>query len=140
MLVEVDSWKQAKNILKGKTFNTTKYRTYSQKNLNTSKGVIKSRELALATKEEMSAALEKQGFQILEELPWEKAEKKLKPTPTSLTFNQLHIHKEVKIGYCLQGVEQYVPAPLRCFKFQKCGHHREACRGRQTCAKCGEKD
>ena len=48
--------------------------------------------------------------------------------------------KELKMGYCLERVEQYVPAPLRCFKCQKFGHHREACRGRQTCSKCGEKD
>ena len=45
----------------------------------------------------------------------------------------------MKIGYCLERVEQYVPAPLRCFKCQKYGHHREVCRGRQTCVKCGEK-
>ena len=31
-------------------------------------------------------------------------------------------------------------ASLRCFKCQKYGHHREACRGRQTYTKCGEKD
>ena len=37
-------------------------------------------------------------------------------------------------------VEQYVPAPLWSFKWQKYGHHREASRGRQTWAKCGEKD
>ena len=46
----------------------------------------------------------------------------------------------MKIGYCLERVEQYVSAPLRCFKCQKYGHHEEACRGQQTCAKCGEKD
>ena len=46
----------------------------------------------------------------------------------------------MKIGYCLERVEQYVLAPLRCFKCQKFGHHREACSGRQTCSKCGEKD
>ena len=44
------------------------------------------------------------------------------------------------MGYCLERVEQYVPAPLRCFKCQKFGHHRNACRGRQACAKCGEKE
>ena len=27
-----------------------------------------------------------------------------------------------------------------CFKCQKYGHHMKACRGQQTCAKCGEKD
>ena len=47
---------------------------------------------------------------------------------------------EMKISYCLERVEQYIPAPLRYFKWQKYGHHKEACRRRQTCVKCGEKD
>ena len=46
----------------------------------------------------------------------------------------------MKIGYCLERVGQYVPTPLRCFKWQKYGHYREACRVRRTCAKCGKKD
>ena len=36
-------------------------------------------------------------------------------------------------------VKQYVPAPLRCFKYQKYGHHKGACRGRQTHTKFSEK-
>ena len=46
----------------------------------------------------------------------------------------------VKIGYCLERVEQYVSAPLRCFKCQKFGYHRDTCRGWQTCAKCRVKE
>ena len=46
----------------------------------------------------------------------------------------------MKIGSCLERVEQYISVPLRCFKCQKYGHHRKACRGRLICAKCGEKD
>ena len=42
-------------------FHTTKCRAYSHEKVNTSKGVIRSRDLALATEEEMSAALGKQG-------------------------------------------------------------------------------
>ena len=57
-----------------------------------------------------------------------------------LTFNHPHTPKEVKIGYCLDRVEQYVPAPLRCLKCQKYVHHREAYIWRQTCAKYGEND
>ena len=58
----------------------------------------------------------------------------------TLTSNKPQTPKGVKIRYCLERVEQYVPALLRCFKCQKFGHHREASRGRQTCSKCGEKD
>ena len=46
----------------------------------------------------------------------------------------------MKICYCLERVEHYVPAPLGCFKCQKYGCHKEACRGRETWAKCGEMD
>ena len=45
----------------------------------------------------------------------------------------------MKIGYCLELISTS-QLPLRCFICQKFGHHREASRGRQTCAKCGEKD
>ena len=69
-----------------------------------------------------------------------KGEERIQTNTYILTFNKLQTPKEVNIGYCLERVEQYVPAPLRCFKCQKFGHHREACRGRQTCSKCGEKD
>ena len=48
--------------------------------------------------------------------------------------------KEVKIGYCLEKVEQYFPARLRPFQCQKYGHYRDTGRRRHTCAKCGEKD
>ena len=59
LLVKVNSWSQAERILKMKTFYTTKCRAYPHEKLNTSKGVIRSRELALATKEEIASALGK---------------------------------------------------------------------------------
>ena len=65
-------------------------------------------------------------------------EVKIETNTYILTFNQPHIRKEVKIGYCVQRVKQYVPAPLRCFKCQRYGQHRESCRGRHTWAKCRE--
>ena len=57
-------------------------------------------------------------------------QKRLGMNPNILIFNQTRTPKEVKVGYCLVRVEQYVPAPLKCFKCQKYGHHREACKGR----------
>ena len=46
--------------LKIKTFHSTKCRAYLHEKLNTSKGVIRSRELALATEEVIASALGKQ--------------------------------------------------------------------------------
>ena len=140
LLVEVDSRRQAENILKIKTFHTTKCRAYPHEKLNTSKGVIRSRELASATEEEITSALGKQGVTNIRRISIRKGEERIQTNTDIMTFNKPRALNEVKIGYCLERVEQYVPAPLRCFKWKKYGHHREACRGRQTCAKCGEKD
>ena len=140
LLVEVDSQRQAENILKIKTFHTTKCRAYSHEKLNTSKGVIRSRELALATEDKIASALRKQGVTNIKRISIRKGEERIQTNTYILTFNKPQTLKEVKIGYCLERVKQYIPAPLRCFKCQKFGHHREACRGRQTCSKCSEKD
>ena len=56
LLVEVGCRRQAENILKIKMFHTTKCRAYPHEELNTSKGVIKNRELALATEDEIASA------------------------------------------------------------------------------------
>ena len=69
-----------------------------------------------------------------------KDEEQIQTNTYILTFNKPHTLKKVNIGYGPERIEQYIPAPLKCFKCQKYGHHREACRGRETCAKCGEKD
>ena len=79
----MDSWKQVEDILKTKTFHTTKCKAYPYEKLNTSKGVLKSRELALATAEETSAALGNGEWQTWEESPLEKTKNKSRPTPTS---------------------------------------------------------
>ena len=51
------------------------------------------------------------------------------------TFNKLVIPK-VKIGWwCLKRVEQYIPAPLRCFKCNKYRHHKKDVRHVESVAK-----
>lgn len=37
-------------------------------------------------------------------------------------------------------VKQYLSNPLRCFKCQEYGHHKESCREHLVCIKCGQKD
>ena len=57
--MEVDTRMHAKNILKMKTFHTTKCKAYLHERLNISKGVIKSRVLSLATSVEIRADYKK---------------------------------------------------------------------------------
>ena len=79
LLVEVDNRRQAENILKIKT----KCRVYLHEKLNTSKGVIRSRELALATEDEIASALGKQGVTNMREYLLKKVNNESKPTLTS---------------------------------------------------------
>ena len=110
-----------------------KCRGYLHKKLNSSKGVI-SRELVLATEEGIALALGKQGVSNMRRII-RKGEQRIQTNTYILTFNQPRTPKEVKIG-----LRELSSTSLRCFKCQKYGHHREACRRRQICAKCGEKD
>ena len=96
--------------------------------------------MALATDDEIASALGKQRVTKTKRISIRKGEQQFQTNTYILTFNKPRTSKEVKTGYCLERVQQYVPAPLRCFKCHKFGHHREACRGRQTCAKCFEKN
>ena len=83
--------------------------------------------------------LRKQGITDFKRITIRKGGEEIKINTYILTFNWLKIPKEVKIRYCLERVEQYIPAPLRCFKCQKYRHHRKSCRGHRTCTRCGEK-
>ena len=90
--------------LKIKTFHTTKCRAYPHEKLNTSKGVIRSRELALATEDEIASTLGKQGVTNIKRISIRKGEQRIQTNTYILTFNKPRTPKEVKIGYCLERV------------------------------------
>ena len=94
----------------------TKCRAYLHEKLNTSKKVIRSRELALATEDEIASALGKQGVTNIKRISIRKGEQPIQTNTYILTFNKPHTPNKVKIGYCLERVEQYIPAPVRGFK------------------------
>ena len=60
LFIEEDSRQLTEMIFKMKTFHSTKCRVYPNEKFNISKGVMRSRELALATEEEIASALGKQ--------------------------------------------------------------------------------
>ena len=96
--------------------------------------------MALATEDEIASAQGIQGVTNIRRISIRKGEQRIQTNTYILKFNKPRTPNENKIVYCLERVEQYVPAPLSCFKCQKYEHHREACRRRQACAKCCEKD
>ena len=62
LLVEVKSKKHAENLLKMEKFHNLKCHVYPHAKLDTSKGIVRSKELSLATLEEIETAFNKQGI------------------------------------------------------------------------------
>ena len=75
-------YEKAENILKMKIFRITKIGAYPHEKHNTHKGVIRSRDLALATEEEISPALRKQGVTNIRRISIRKGGEKSKLTLT----------------------------------------------------------
>ena len=57
-----------------------------------------------------------------------------------MTFNTHKILKEIKIGYQKINVEPYIPNPLKCYKYQRFGHHQDQCTWPPVCGRYGEYD
>ena len=111
--------------LKIKTFHTTKCRDYPHEKLNSSEGVIRNRCLALAREEEIASAQGNQLVTSIRRISIRKDEGRIQTNTYILIFNHPRTPKEMKISYCLESVLLYIPVPMRCFKCQKYGHHRE---------------
>ena len=129
LLVKVDTKKHANNWIKMKTFHNLNCNVYPHESLSTEREFWGTGTF-LTTPEEIKTVLEKQKGHGLH----------IKKYKHSYTSNKSIILKEMKIGYCLERVEQYVLALLRCFKCHKYGHLWESCRKRLTCGRCSQRE
>ena len=59
---------------------------------------------------------------------------------TPMTFDLPTIPQKIKISCAMESVEKFIPNPLRCYKCQKFGYHKDKCNGRSVCGKYGEKN
>ena len=73
-LVVIDSWRDTENSLKMKFFHTAKCKPFLLEKLSTSTCVLRSRELTLATAEEIRAAMRKQDVTVYKRITIRKGE------------------------------------------------------------------
>ena len=123
-----------------KTFHNLKIKTYPHKTLNSSKGVIRNKELSQCSREEILAELKNQGVTDIKRITIKKENQSIQTNMYILTFNSPTTPKEIKIGYINEKIETYIPNPLRCYKCLKFGHHGSVCNGHTICGKCGERE
>ena len=58
-------------------------------------------------------------------------------TSVFLQISTTDLPAEVRLGYLLFGIRQFIPKPLRCFNCNRFGHAASHCRGRARCSNCG---
>lgn len=80
LLFEVDRKNYAENLIRMKSFHNFKCKTYAHERLNILRGVIRNKELGLATPKEIQTALGKQGVSNFKRIIIRRNGEVIKPT------------------------------------------------------------
>ena len=137
-LVECGKRAQAQNLLRTNRFIDRPVRVSIHKTLNSSRGVIRCRDLADMTEVEIRDELKDQGV-VGVNLATLKKEGKVIPTNTLfLTFGSPELPKEITVGYLKVKVALFVPNPMPCFNCNKFGHTSHRCKVAAKCTGCGK--
>jgi len=137
ILVECCKKQHSINLLKCKKFVEIPVKISPHRFLNTVKGV-RSRDLASTTEEEMLQNLRSQNVTDVYRIKTRRDGVLVSTNTFILTFGSPILPSSIRAGYLNVPVEQYVPNPLRCFKCQRFGHHRNACKRDVVYPQCAE--
>ena len=140
ILVEVSKRSHSTNLLQAKFFVNLPLNIAIHNTLNSSKGVIRCRDLLDCEETEIVNELYHQGVTEAKSIILTKNGNKVKTSTIILTFRTNILPASVMCGYLRVPVDVYIPNPLRCFKCQKYGHHRNNCKREPVFAKCGSKE
>lgn len=136
-LIETTSDIQTNCFLAAKSISSIPISVSPHNSLNSSRGVISEPDLQNCTEEEIVHELSSSGVTHVKRITIKRANEFIKTKHLILTFNTPNIPSYINAGYLRCSVRPYVPNPLRCFKCQRFGHSKIACRGKETCPKCG---
>lgn len=125
--------------------NTTKIGNWTikcedHKQLNTTKGVIYCKDMLEETEEEICDYLKKDNVIEVRRIKRKQlGTDVITNTPLLiLTFDTPNQVKEIKLGYQVTEVREYIPNPRRCMKCQKFGHIQKICNRQEVCSMCLE--
>ena len=112
------------------------------KTLNSSKGIIRDRNLKDETDENILEYLSPQGVTAVKRFKVKKGHDFVGTNTILVTFNTVVPPKSLKIFFQIIPVDLYVPNPLRCFNCQKFGYHEDKCPVDigSVCERCGMGD
>ena len=116
--------KHAENLIKVKTSAIRSAKFTHMKDWTSQRELSET-----ATPEEIKNSLRKQEVTDYKRITTRRCGEEIQTHTYILTFNKSMIPKEVKIGFYLKRVKQYISTSLKCCKCQKYGIHKESCRG-----------
>ena len=137
-LVECARKSQARGLLKPTRFVDRPIHVSIHKALNSSRGVIRCRELSGMTEMEIRTELQEQSVVEVHRLTVKKDTEKVPTNTMFLTFNTPDLPKEITVGYLKVKVALFVPNPMRCFNCNKFGHTSQRCKVAAKCTGCGK--
>ena len=137
ILVEFARKAHSDNMLRSRDFVGIPIKVSPHNSLNSSKGVIRSRELEHCTETEMITNLKSQGVVAVKRITIRRNGEMILTNTFILTFNTPTLPKTIKAGYLVFTIDPFIPNPLRCFKCQRFGHHKDNCKRQETCVRCG---
>ena len=108
------------------------------RSLNVSRGVIRSRDIARCSVEEIVDELRPQGVTAAVIIHVRDGDSKRRTNTVILPFASPQPPKHITAGYMRVPVDPYIPNSLRCFNCQKYGHSSRACKNPAACVKCGK--
>lgn len=138
LLVECKKKSQSDSLLKIKQLVDRSVEVKPHQSLNSSKGIIRTRELQHETTENIKKNFHSQGVTDVYRISVMKNGQRQATNTFILTFNSPRPPKHILAGYWSFDVEVYIPNPLRCFNCQRFGHHRSNCKRTVVCAVCSE--
>ena len=136
LLVEAHTKQQSENVMKIHHFGQIKVKVSPHNSLNSKKGVVRSPDLKDMSEEDILRELEDQGVTHVKRIKFDKDGRKENSNILILTFGTHTLPKSITAGYLRLAVSQFYSNPLRCYKCQRFGHHKEKCRGVVTCQVC----
>lgn len=140
VLLEVKTKQQAMKALGMTVWFDTEITVTPHRSLNTSRGVIRCRDLRDCDDAEVLSGLASQGVTALKHI-MRRSGSNTEPSNTFiLTFSAPTPPKFVRAAYLRIPVELFVPNPLRCYKCQRFGHGQSTCGRPAICARCGGTD
>ena len=138
-LVECGKRAQTQNLLRTNRFIDRLVRVSIHKTLNSSRGVIRCRDLADMSEVEIRDEMKDQGVVVVNRVTLKKEGKVIPTNTLFLTFGSPELPKEITVSDLKVKVALFVPNPMRCFNCNKFGHTSQRCKVVAKCPDCDKR-